>query len=107
MNLSPAIYALLYHGLAPQDRATLVDLVTHLKNFKIHLKGPRPLVEAISSAGGVALNELNSDLMFQRYPGVFAAGEMLDWDAPTGGFLIQGCVSQGWRAGHGILRYIN
>ena len=83
----------------------LERLVAQIKAFPIALGNPQPITEAISSSGGLCLNELNEDLMLKRFPGVFAAGEMLDWDAPTGGFLIQAAVSQGFCAAQGILRY--
>jgi len=66
----------------------------------------RPLEEAISSSGGLHLKRTDQSMMLKKLPGVFAAGEMLDWDVPTGGFLIQGCVSQGFCAGQGILSYL-
>ncbi|HEY1581666.1 MAG TPA: TIGR03862 family flavoprotein, partial [Chthoniobacterales bacterium] len=77
-----------------RDRA-----VSRLKNFPLSLEGPRPIAEAISSAGGVLWEELTDELMLQKMPGVFLAGEMIDWEAPTGGYLLQGCFSTGTRAG--------
>jgi hypothetical protein len=62
---------------------------------------PRPIAEAISSAGGVAFSELNEDLMVKRFPGLFVAGEMIDWEAPTGGYLLQGCFATATRAARG------
>jgi uncharacterized flavoprotein (TIGR03862 family) len=70
-----------------------------LKAVPLRLNGPRPLAEAISSAGGVRFEDLDAGLMLNRRPGVFAAGEMLDWEAPTGGYLLTGCFSTGRRAG--------
>ncbi len=70
-----------------------------IKNFRLRLQGPRPLAEAISSAGGVRWEELDDNLMLRKLPGVFVAGEMIDWEAPTGGYLLQGCFSTGTRAG--------
>ena len=78
------------------DRETLISLV---KNFVIPLRGPRPIAEAISSAGGVPWNELDENLMLRKLPGVFVAGEMIDWEAPTGGYLLQGCFATATRAG--------
>jgi len=60
---------------------------------------PRPLAKAISSAGGVALTEVDAGLMLTALPGVFCAGEMLDWEAPTGGYLLTACLSLGRAAG--------
>lgn len=78
-------------------------LATALKNLPVVLKNPRPMAEAISTAGGVALEGLTSDLMLRHHPNVFCAGEMLDWEAPTGGYLLTACLASGWRAGKGIL----
>ncbi len=104
LGLCPAAYALVYH-CAPRDLLedpSLERLAGYLKAFPLQLGDPQPLSEAISSAGGLQLDELDERFMLKRFPGIFAAGEMLDWDVPTGGFLIQGCVSQGYCAGHGI-----
>ncbi len=70
-----------------------------VKECRIPLTRPRPIAEAISSAGGVSWSELDSGLMLRTIPGVFCAGEMLDWEAPTGGYLMQGCFATGTRAG--------
>ncbi|MEO6871228.1 MAG: TIGR03862 family flavoprotein [Chthoniobacterales bacterium] len=82
--------------------AAPVDLeaaIARVKNFSVSLKGPRPIAESISTAGGVAWNELDENLMLRKLPGVFLAGEMIDWEAPTGGYLLQGCFSTGTVAG--------
>ena len=76
-----------------------------LKSLSIRLERPRPLDEAISAAGGVALSELDDALMVKQMPGLFIAGEMLDWEAPTGGYLLTACLSQGYRAAGGIAKY--
>jgi len=73
-------------------------LATEVKNLMLPLTGPRPLAEAISSAGGITWAELDNGLMLKKIPGVFIAGEMIDWEAPTGGYLIQGCFATGTRA---------
>ena len=65
--------------------------------------GQMPIERAISTAGGVAWSELDDDLMLRRVPGVFAAGEMLDWEAPTGGYLLQASFSTGVLAARGAL----
>jgi uncharacterized flavoprotein (TIGR03862 family) len=75
------------------------------KHCVLPLSGPRPIAEAISSAGGVPWSELDDQLMLQRLPGVFLAGEMIDWEAPTGGYLLQGCFATGTRAARGALAY--
>lgn len=81
-------------------------LASEVKHCIIRLTGPRPLAEAISSAGGVKWSELDDSLMLRKLPGVFVAGEMIDWEAPTGGYLIQGCFATGTRAGESALRWI-
>lgn len=102
LNLSPTALSLLFHhGMS----SSVADFAREIKQFKLNLEDPRPLSEAISSKGGLDWKELNPDLMLVRHPGIFAAGEMIDWDAPTGGFLIQACVSSGYVAAQGILRY--
>ena len=80
----------------PKDQETMIARV---KNFTISLRGPRPIAEAISSAGGVPWRELDETLMLRKMPGVFVAGEMIDWEAPTGGYLLQGCFATATRAG--------
>lgn len=85
--------------LPPDARASLEALAGCVKNLPVPLKGSRPIAEAISSAGGVDWSELDEDLMLHRLPGVYAAGEMIDWEAPTGGYLMQGCFATGFRAG--------
>lgn len=77
----------------------LESAIVKVKNFSLRLQGPRPIDEAISSAGGVPWSELDETLMLRKAPGVFVAGEMIDWEAPTGGYLLQGCFATGTRAG--------
>lgn len=76
------------------------------KSCALQLTGPRPLAEAISSAGGVKWSELDDGLMLQKLPGVFVAGEMIDWEAPTGGYLMQGCFATGTRAAQAALGWL-
>ncbi|MCC6305245.1 MAG: TIGR03862 family flavoprotein [Rhodobacteraceae bacterium] len=75
------------------------DLARLVKALPVRHDGPRPLDEAISTAGGVCLSALDDGLMLRAWPGVFAAGEMLDWEAPTGGYLLTACLATGRRAG--------
>jgi uncharacterized flavoprotein (TIGR03862 family) len=75
------------------------ELATLAKRAPLRLRRPRPLAEAISSAGGVALEALDQGLMLRARPGLFCAGEMLDWEAPTGGYLLTACFASGRRAG--------
>lgn len=77
-----------------------------LKNVQIPVAGMRPLDEAISVAGGVRFSAITEDLMLTQRPGVFCAGEMLDWEAPTGGYLLTACFATGRRAGLGAARYL-
>ncbi len=82
------------------------ELAALAKAYPLALRGPRPIEEAISTAGGVSWEELDDDLMLKRRPGIFCAGEMIDWDAPTGGYLIQGCFSTATRAARGTLKFL-
>jgi len=77
-----------------------------IKALPVRLLAPRPIDEAISSAGGVRFAAMNERLMLQALPGVFCAGEMLDWEAPTGGYLLTGCFATGRAAAHGVLAWL-
>jgi predicted flavoprotein YhiN len=96
-KLSDAAHALLCHGLSEATSAS--DLAARAKAFPIAFSAPRPIDEAISSAGGVCWDELDESLMLKKLPGIFLAGEMIDWEAPTGGYLMQGCFATGTLAG--------
>jgi uncharacterized flavoprotein (TIGR03862 family) len=85
---------------------TVEALAARIKSVPVTLTGVQGLARAISSAGGIALSELDEGLMLRRLPGVFAAGEMLDWEAPTGGYLLQACFATGAAAGAGVLRWL-
>jgi uncharacterized flavoprotein (TIGR03862 family) len=96
----------LLHELLP--RATFADpaaLAAAIKALPLPLVAARPIDEAISSAGGVAFEALDEALMCTALPGLFCAGEMLDWEAPTGGYLLQACLASGWVAGQGALAF--
>ena len=99
LALGPAALALLFHLSPPEVKADLDLLIAFLKAVPIELLRPRPLLEAISSSGGLSLDEVSLNLELKKYPGIYCGGEMLDWHSPTGGFLIQACVSQGARIG--------
>jgi uncharacterized flavoprotein (TIGR03862 family) len=103
-NLSAAALAIV-RSFAPQ-LASPIDLAESVKRCRIRLIQPRPLAEAISTAGGVKWSELDDALMLRASPGVFVAGEMIDWEAPTGGYLIQGCFATGTRAARGAMAWI-
>ena len=85
------------------DSATLAAA---LKALPLTLMAPRPVAEAISTAGGVRFECLDDALMMRHAPGVFCAGEMLDWDAPTGGYLLTASFASGVVAGQGVLNYL-
>ncbi|HEY9095149.1 MAG TPA: TIGR03862 family flavoprotein [Hydrogenophaga sp.] len=85
----------------------LAQLAKRIKALPVTLVRPRPLDEAISTAGGVELSGLDDHLMVKHRPGVFCAGEMLDWEAPTGGYLLTACLASGRLAGEGIARYLS
>jgi uncharacterized flavoprotein (TIGR03862 family) len=97
-KLSAGAIALL-ETILPGDHKDAEQIIRRVKNFSLSLRSPRPIAEAISSAGGVRWSELSADLMVRKLPGVFVAGEMIDWEAPTGGYLLQGCFATGTRAG--------
>ena len=84
----------------------MAQLAAVIKALPIRLLRARPIAEAISTAGGVKAQMLNHNLMLKPLPGVFCAGEMLDWDAPTGGYLLTACLASGFAAGHGMLRWL-
>lgn len=98
--------ALLYELV---DKSRLADpeaLARTIKRLPLTLKRARPLAEAISSAGGVRLEAMDASLMLQARPGTFCAGEMLDWEAPTGGYLLTACFASGRRAGRGAAAWL-
>jgi uncharacterized flavoprotein (TIGR03862 family) len=101
LRLDPVRLALLAEFARPYPD----DLGPFIKALPITHDGPRPMDEAISTAGGVRFNALTNDLMLRDRPGVFCAGEMLDWEAPTGGYLITGCLATGRWAGRAAARY--
>jgi len=106
INLAPVASALLreaFEAALPRDGDGLAQAI---KAVRLRVTGLGGLERAISSAGGIALDEIGSDMMLRRLPGVFVAGEMLDWEAPTGGYLLQGCFSTGHAAGRGVLGYL-
>jgi uncharacterized flavoprotein (TIGR03862 family) len=88
------------------ELADPLQLAARIKSVPLQLNAPRPLDEAISSAGGVAFDALDDRLMLHQVPGVFCAGEMLDWEAPTGGYLLTGCFASGRVAGAGVVEWL-
>jgi uncharacterized flavoprotein (TIGR03862 family) len=109
-QLSPAAIGLLQEAaiaaactlasLSPADMAALINAVP------VKLSGTAPIARAISTAGGIVFDELDGGFMIRRLPGVFAAGEMLDWEAPTGGYLLQASFATGAAAGRGVLKWL-
>jgi uncharacterized flavoprotein (TIGR03862 family) len=97
---------ILYEWVSKESIADPVQLAAAIKALPITLVAARPIDEAISSAGGVLFEALTPGLMTEAQPGVFCAGEMLDWEAPTGGYLLSACFASGKRAGQGVLEYL-
>jgi uncharacterized flavoprotein (TIGR03862 family) len=109
-NLSPIAIGLLQETVIASGRSlsslspqALVELINALP---VKLTGITPIARAISTAGGISLDELDADFMLRKVPGVFAAGEMLDWEAPTGGYLLQASFATGVAAGRGVMRWL-
>ncbi|WP_036299986.1 TIGR03862 family flavoprotein [Methylotenera sp. L2L1] len=98
--------ALLRELLSAQDYMNPVKLGNAIKTLPLKLTSTRPIDEAISSAGGVNFECLNERLMIKALPGVFCAGEMLDWEAPTGGYLLTACFASGRSAGLGVIDWL-
>jgi uncharacterized flavoprotein (TIGR03862 family) len=96
----------LLREFVPKDEFIESRLAFYIKNLPVPLVATRPLDEAISSAGGVTFESLDENLMLKNMPGVFCAGEMLDWEAPTGGYLLTACFASGVAAGHGALKWL-
>ncbi len=103
-GLAPVSIALVQEALRSGARPEPLSAL--IKSLPLVACAMQPIERAISSAGGVALGELDGGLMLRRLPGVFAAGEMLDWEASTGGYLLQGCFSTGVLAAHGIQSWL-
>ncbi|MEZ5461696.1 TIGR03862 family flavoprotein [Dokdonella sp.] len=98
--------ALLHELLERQAFDDVERLVAGIKALPVRLRKPRPMEEAISTAGGVRLEELDARLMLKSMPGIFCAGEMLDWEAPTGGYLLTACFASGVIAGSGAAEWL-
>jgi predicted flavoprotein YhiN len=109
LNLTPAAIGLIQEAaLASNDPLTLMpmdELAVNVNSVPVLLTGIAPIARAISTAGGISFDELDADFMIRRLPGVFAAGEMLDWEAPTGGYLLQASFATGAAAGRGALKW--
>ena len=97
---------LLREYLPSQTYDNPAALAAAIKALPVRLLSARPIEEAISSAGGVRFEELNEDLMLRKLPGIFCAGEMLDWEAPTGGYLLTASMASGRHSARGALNYL-
>ena len=106
IHLTGPAYSLLREVCSPEELNNPAILAERIKNLPVPISNTRPIAEAISSAGGVTFPEVNANLMLHKLPGVFVAGEMLDWEAPTGGYLLQGAFSTGHQAANGLLQWL-
>jgi len=106
LKLSPQKITLFYEfGIPlPVDNESLAFI---FKNLQVNHQGPGLIDEAISTSGGIKKKSFNNNLMLQAKPGVFVAGEMLDWEAPTGGYLLTACLSLGYWAGINAAEWVN
>jgi uncharacterized flavoprotein (TIGR03862 family) len=108
-GLPPVAIGLLRESAQPTgDLAAMPadTLAARIKALPIRLTGTAPIARAISSAGGISFGEIDDHFMLRNMPGVFVAGEMLDWEAPTGGYLLQACFSTGAAAARGALAWL-
>jgi uncharacterized flavoprotein (TIGR03862 family) len=109
-HLSPAAIGLLQEAAiasgVPLSSLSSASLAGLINDVPVELKGIASIARAISTAGGISFDELDADFMIRRLPGIFAAGEMLDWEAPTGGYLLQAAFATGAAAGRGVLKYL-
>jgi len=103
-NLPPVAIGLVQEALHAGQSA--LPLATLIKALPLNLTAPFGLARAISTAGGIRLEEVDDNLMLKKRPSVFVAGEMLDWEAPTGGYLLQGCFATGIAAGNGVISWL-
>jgi hypothetical protein len=100
------VKAVLLREVAQDDFADSTQLATVIKALPLQLIATRPMDEAISTAGGVKFETMDENLMLRAMPGVFCAGEMLDWEAPTGGYLLTACFASGRAAGVGVINWL-
>jgi uncharacterized flavoprotein (TIGR03862 family) len=106
-NLDPVQLALLKAYTSKEVYLSASEFTSRLKGLPVPVDSLRPVEEAISTVGGIRVDELNNDFSLKKYPWVYTLGEMVDWDAPTGGFLIQGCVSMAYHAAQAVLHKIS
>jgi hypothetical protein len=105
LNIEGIKAAILHELLSKEQMNDPAQLAAAIKALPITLVAARPLDEAISTAGGVLFEAIDQNLMLEQLPGVFCAGEMLDWEAPTGGYLLTACFASGKKAGEGVVAY--
>ena len=103
LHLSSTQTALIKSATTKEEYQNIDSLIKHIKSFTIIIKDAAPLDDAISTVGGIDLSEVNSNLELIKLPNHYCLGEMLDWDAPTGGYLLQVCFSMG----HFLAHYLN
>lgn len=106
LGLKGVKLGLLYECLGKDAMHDPARLAAAIKALPLRLAAPRPLAEAISTAGGIRVEECDANLMLTKLPGVFVAGEMLDWEAPTGGYLLTACFATGRAAAQGLGRWL-
>ena len=110
VKLPPAAAALLHEATTARGRSLSSlhadELAALIKAVPVRLTGVQPIASAISTAGGIRFDALDAHFMLKALPGVFAAGEMLDWEAPTGGYLLQACFATGFAAAEGALTWL-
>lgn len=106
LGLGGVKLALLHEVLSKEEMQDPNKLAATIKSLPLKLTATRPIDEAISTAGGVCFEALDENLMLTQLPGVFCAGEMLDWEAPTGGYLLTACIASGRAAAQGILQWL-
>ncbi|MCW6509947.1 TIGR03862 family flavoprotein [Lichenifustis flavocetrariae] len=110
LHLAPAAIGLLQEAAHQEGRSLAgldaPELVTRINAVPVRLNGIAPLDRAISTAGGLAFDDVDDAWMLRRQPGTFVAGEMLDWEAPTGGYLLQACFATGVAAAEGVLAWL-
>ena len=106
LGLKGVKLGLLWEAVPREAMQDTEKLAAYVKNLPLRLEHPRPIEEAISTAGGVDFAALDARLMLKEKPGVFCAGGMLDWEAPTGGYLINGCLATGRWAAFGLISWL-
>ncbi|WP_376767379.1 NAD(P)/FAD-dependent oxidoreductase [Paludibacterium denitrificans] len=106
LGLKGVKVGLLHECLSKEEFHDPVRLAEAIKRLPVTFRRPRPLDEAISTGGGVRFEAMNGQLMLGALPGVFCAGEMLDWEAPTGGYLLTACFATGRAAAEGVLQWL-